>query len=71
MVYPCQTQPYIEYLVDKKLPEVEVLRQQIVHRAKAYTVISGQLYKQSTTRVFQRCVCPQEGIEILPEIQTI
>ena len=49
---PSWTQPYIDYLVDKKLPDDEVLKRQIVRRAKAYTVISGQLYKRSVTGVF-------------------
>jgi hypothetical protein len=46
------TQPYIDYMVDKKLPDDEVLKRQIVRRAKAYTGISGQLYNRSVTGVF-------------------
>lgn len=52
-VIPSWTQSYINYLVDKKLPDDEVLKRQIIRRAKAYTVISGQLYKWSATGVFQ------------------
>ena len=48
--------------------EDEVLRRQVVCRAKAYTIIEGQLYKRSATRVYQRCVSSAEGQEILEEI---
>jgi hypothetical protein len=38
-------EPYLEYLTNKKLPEDEVQKRQIEHRAKVYTIIDGQLYK--------------------------
>jgi hypothetical protein len=41
-------EPSLEYLTSKKLPEDEVQRRQIERSAKAYTIIDGQLYKQST-----------------------
>jgi ribonuclease HI len=47
-VLPCNppwAEPYLEYLTTKKLPEDEVQKRQIKHRAKAYTIIDGQLYK--------------------------
>jgi hypothetical protein len=59
---------YLEYLTSKKLPEDEVQKRQIEHRAKAYTIIDGQLYKQSTSRVFMKCISQVDGIEILREI---
>ncbi len=37
-------------------------------RAKAYTIVKGELHKRSVSRVFQRCVSPEEGVEILREI---
>jgi hypothetical protein len=48
---PPWVDPYLEYLATKKLPEDEVQRRQIEHRAKGYTIIYGQLYKQSTLGV--------------------
>ena len=39
-IIPCWTQPYLDYLVDEKLPEDEVLSRQIIRRVKSYTVIS-------------------------------
>jgi hypothetical protein len=61
-------EPYLEYLTTKKLPEDEVQKRQIEHRAKAYTIIDGQLYKRSTSGIFMRCISQVDGIEILREI---
>jgi hypothetical protein len=62
---PPWAEPYLEYLKTKKLPEDEVQKRQIEHRAKAYTIIDGQLYKQSTSGVFMKCISQVDGIEIL------
>jgi hypothetical protein len=51
-VTPDWTIPFLDFLTKGELPEDEVTRRQIIHRAKAYTVINGQLYKRSTTGVF-------------------
>ena len=45
LVVPAWTTPYLDYLVNKTLPDDEVLRRQIIRRAKSYTIINGQLYK--------------------------
>ncbi|KAK1617475.1 hypothetical protein QYE76_022992 [Lolium multiflorum] len=65
---PAWTQPFLDYLIDQKLPEDEVLARQIVRRARSYTIVDGQLYKRSATGVFLKCVSNQDGIEILREI---
>ncbi|MFY0277430.1 hypothetical protein, partial [Escherichia coli] len=62
------TQTNLDYLIDGKLPKDKVLSRQIVRRAKSYTVVKGELYKESTFGIFQRCVSPEEGVEILREI---
>jgi ribonuclease HI len=70
-VLPCNppwAEPYLEYLTSKKLPEDEVQKRQIERRAKAYTILDGQLYKQSTSGVFMKCIPQVDGIEILREI---
>jgi hypothetical protein len=64
---PPWAEPYLEYLTSKKLPEDEVQKRQIEHRAKAYTNIDGQLYKRSTSEVFMKCISQVDGIEILRE----
>jgi hypothetical protein len=65
---PPWAEPYLEYLMTKKLPKDEVQRRQIEHRAKGYTIIDGHLYKQSTSGIFMRCISQVEGIEIIREI---
>jgi hypothetical protein len=65
---PPWVEPYLEYLTTKKLPEDEVQKRQIERRAKAYTIIDGQLYKRSTSGVFMKCITQVDGIEILREI---
>ncbi|KAK1650867.1 hypothetical protein QYE76_068672 [Lolium multiflorum] len=62
---PAWTQPFLDYLIDRKLPEDEVLARQITRRARSYTIVDGQLYKRSANGVFLKCVSNQDGIEIL------
>ncbi|KAK1682323.1 hypothetical protein QYE76_043171 [Lolium multiflorum] len=68
VIIPAWTQPFLDYLIDQKLPEDEVLARQIIRRARSYTIVDGQLYKRSATGVFLKCVSNQDGIEILREI---
>ena len=57
LIAPDWTTPYINFLMNKELPkDDEVLSRQIERRAKLYTIIDGQLYKRSTSGIFQRCV---------------
>ena len=65
---PDWTLPYLAYLSNGELPSDEVVARQVVRRDKAYTIMNGLLYKHSATRVFQHCVSPEEGQEILREI---
>jgi hypothetical protein len=65
---PPWAEPYLEYLTNKKLPEDEVQKRQIKRRAKAYTIIDGQLYKRSTSGVFMKCISQVDRIDILREI---
>ena len=68
LVKPDWIVPYLDFLVDQKLPDDEVLRRQIVRRAKAFTIIKGELYKRSTTSIYQRCITLEEGRNLLDEI---
>ncbi|KAK1574217.1 hypothetical protein QYE76_016814 [Lolium multiflorum] len=51
-IIPAWTQPFLDYLIDQKLPEDEVLARQIIRRARSYTIVDGQLYKRSATGYF-------------------
>ena len=70
MITPDWTVPYIAYLLRQEIPEDEDEARQIVRRSKAFTVISGQLYRESVTRVAQRCISPEEDRLILNEIHS-
>ena len=70
VVTPDWTVPYIAYLLRKELPEDEDEACQIIRRSKAFTVIGGQLYRESVTGVAQRCITPEEGRMILNDIHS-
>ena len=66
-VIPDWTVPYLAYMTQGELPEDETLARQIVQRSKSMTIVNGELHHCSVSRVFQRCVSPTEGQEILRE----
>ena len=68
VITPDWTVPYIAYILRKELPEDEEEARQIVRRSKAFTVIRGQLFRESGTRVSQKCITPEEGRVILHDI---
>jgi transposase InsO family protein len=61
-------QPYLAYMINKKLPEDAVEAKRITRRSKAFVMLQRKLYKKSITGVLQRCVTPQEGQLILKDI---
>lgn len=58
----------MDFLAEGKLPEDELLKRQVLRRAKGFTIINSEVYHRSATAVLQRCVEPEEGREILREI---
>src|SRR4051812_42177135 len=69
-ITPNWTIPYIAYILRKELPENEEEARQIVCRSKAFTVIKGQLYKESASGVSQKCITLEEGQIILDDIHS-
>jgi hypothetical protein len=67
MIEETWMQPYLAYIINKKLPEDAVEAKRIIRRSKAFVVLQGKLYKKSITSVLQRCVTPQEGQVILKD----
>ena len=70
VITPDWMMPYIAYILRKELPENEEEARQIVRRSKAFTVIKGQLYRESVTGVGQKCITPEEGQIILDDIHS-
>ena len=68
LVEPSWTQPYIAYLLRKKLPEDEVEARRITRRSNAFITVKCELYKKSASGILQRCVEPEEGRRILLDI---
>ena len=62
------TEPFLAYLIRQELPEDQNEARCIVQRSKAYKVHEGELYKNSTTGVLQRCISEEEGRNLLAKI---
>jgi hypothetical protein len=65
---PFWAEPFSNYLITGDLPQDEVEARRIQRRARAYTIINNELYKRSVSGIFQKCIEPEEGIELLREI---
>jgi hypothetical protein len=50
------------------LPKDEAEARRLQRRAQAYTIINSELYKCSVSGIFQKCIEPKEGLELLKEI---
>ena len=70
VITPDWTVPYISYILRKELPEDEEEARQIVRRSIAFTVIKGELFRESVTGVCQKCIMPEEGRMILNDIHS-
>jgi hypothetical protein len=65
---PSWAEPFSNYLITGDLPQDEVEARRLQCHALAYTIINSELYKRSMSRIFQKCIEPEEGIELLREI---
>jgi hypothetical protein len=65
---PLWAELFSNYLITGDLPQDEVEARQIQRHVGAYTIINSELYKRSVTGVFQKCIEPEEGKELLKEI---
>ena len=70
VIPPEWTLPILAYLQKQELPDDEIEAKQIVRKSKSYSVINGELYRNSITHVPQRCFCEEEGRCILQEIHS-
>jgi hypothetical protein len=65
---PSWAEPFSNYLITGDLPQDEAEARRIQRRAGAYTIINSELYKRNVSGIFQKCIEPEEGIELLREI---
>jgi len=47
---------YLDYLLRDMLPMDKTEARQLAHHAKSFVLVEGKLYKQSHTRILQRCI---------------
>jgi hypothetical protein len=62
---PSWAEPFSNYLITRDLPQDEVEARRLQCRAQAYTIINSELYMRSVSGIFQKCIEPEEGIELL------
>jgi hypothetical protein len=65
---PSWAEPFSNYLITGDLPQDEAEARRIQRRTGAYTIINSELYKRSVSGIFQKCIEPEKGIELLREI---
>jgi hypothetical protein len=65
---PSWAEPFSNYLITRDLPQDEVKARRLQCCAQAYTIINSELYKRSVLGIFQKCIEPEEGLELLKEI---
>jgi hypothetical protein len=57
-----------DYMKDNILPDEHVSAERIIHVAKRYTLVDGDLYRRGTNGVLMRCITWEGGCELLAEI---
>jgi hypothetical protein len=65
---PSWAEPFSNYLITGDLPQDEAEARRLQWHAQAYTIINNELYKRSVLGIFQKCIEPEEGRELLKEI---
>jgi hypothetical protein len=65
---PSWAEPCSSYLITGDLPKDEAEARRLQHRVQAYTIINSELYKRNVSGIFQKCIEPEEGLELLKEI---
>jgi hypothetical protein len=65
---PSWAELFSNYLITGDLPQDEAEARRLQRRALVYTIINSELYKRIVSGIFQKCIEPEEGIELLREI---
>ena len=68
LIEPIWTNPFLAYMLHKKLPADPTEAKRITRRSKAFTIINGELYKRSISGVLHRCIDPEDGKAVLLDI---
>ena len=60
--------PYLKYLLREALPTNKMEARWLACRAKSFVIIEGELYRQSHTRILQRCIPIEQGKQLPSDI---
>ena len=60
--------PYLDYLLHEALSIDKAEAQQLMCHAKSFAIVDGKLYRQSHTRILQRCIPIEQGKQLLRDI---
>jgi hypothetical protein len=60
--------PFSNYLLTGDLSPNKTEARRLQCHAQAYTIINSELYKRSMSGIFQKCIKPEGGRELLKEI---
>lgn len=60
--------PFLEWLVDWKLPPDQTEARRLARRAKSYRIVDQELYRRGHNGVLQQCILAREGRSLLEEI---
>jgi hypothetical protein len=58
----------LTYLKHNNLPDDSAFADQIVHLAKRYTLVEGDLYRRGINDILMRCITWEEGCKLLVEV---
>jgi hypothetical protein len=65
---PSWAGPFSNYLITGDLTPNEIEVRRLQRCTQAYTIINSKLYKRGMLEIFQKCIEPEEGLELLKEI---
>ena len=62
--------PYLDYLLHEVLSTDKTEARRLTRHAKSFVLVEGELYKQSHTRILQRCIPIKQGKWLLSDIHS-
>jgi ribonuclease HI len=65
---PSWAEPFSNYLITGDLSTNKTKARQLQCYVQVYTIINIELHKRSVSGIFQKCIEPEEGLELLKEI---
>ncbi|XP_074326812.1 uncharacterized protein LOC141664756 [Apium graveolens] len=63
-------QPFLEYIIDNKLPEHKTESRTLIFKARNYCVVGSVLYRRALSEPLLCCLSPEEALQAIVEIHT-